>query len=84
MASEDFQVIDKQYGKNYVRLLHVKREGRLHQIRELEVNTKLTLNDVRDFTHGDNAKIIATDTQKNTVYILAKQYGVSSILCCFS
>jgi urate oxidase len=79
MGSEDFQIIDKQYGKNYVRLLHVKREGRRHQIRELEVNTKLTLNDVRDFTQGDNAKIIATDTQKNTVYILAKQYGVSSI-----
>ncbi|ELT87839.1 hypothetical protein CAPTEDRAFT_160432 [Capitella teleta] len=79
MSSEDIQIVDRQYGKNYVRLLHVKRHGALHDIRELEVDTKLCLDDVRDFTHGDNSKVIATDTQKNTVYILAKQHGVKTI-----
>ena len=76
---EDVKFVERQYGKNYVRLLHVKRQGLVHNVRELEVDTKLCLDDVRDFTHADNSKIIATDTQKNTVYILAKQHGVSTI-----
>ena len=28
---------------------------------------------------GDNAKVVATDTQKNTVYAFAQQYGVGEI-----
>ena len=82
MAGElsDSQVLfaDRRYGKNYVRLLHVRRDGNWHDIKELEVSTNLTLNDTRDFVFGDNSQIIATDSQKNTVYILAKQNGVSS------
>ena len=79
----DSQVIfeDRRYGKNYVRLLHVQREGSWHSIKELEVSTKLTLNDTRDFVFGDNSKVIATDSQKNTVYILAKKNGVSTMYC---
>lgn len=78
-ALADSEVIftDRRYGKNFVRLLHVKREGKRHTVRELEVSTNLTLNDTRDFVFGDNSQIIATDSQKNTVYILAKQNGVS-------
>ena len=32
----------------------------------------------QDYETGDNSDIIATDSQKNTVYILAKQHGISS------
>jgi len=53
-------------------------QGSVHTIRELEVETLLTLNSHKDYETGDNSDIIATDTQKNTVYILAKQYGISS------
>jgi urate oxidase len=66
------------YGKNYVKLLHVHREGKFHTIREYEVNTRLKLQSKKDFIAGDNKDIIATDTQKNIVYVLAKKYGVSS------
>jgi hypothetical protein len=66
------------YGKNSVKLLHVRRDGSFHTIREYEVSTHLKLLSKKDFMIGDNKDIIATDTQKNTVYILAKNYGVSS------
>ena len=79
MALSDFdiQFVDRCYGKNYVCLLHVKKEGSHHHVKELEVSTALTLNDAQDYLKGDNSKIVATDSQKNTVYILAKKYGVS-------
>ena len=80
LADSEVEFVDRQYGKNYVRLLHVRREGRQHYIRELEVNTKLTLNNAKDYMKGDNSSIIATDTQKNTVYILAKKFGVSTLI----
>lgn len=32
----------------------------------------------QDYETGDNSDIIATDSQKNTVYVLAKQHGVAS------
>jgi len=70
---------DRRYGKNYVRLLHVQRDGSWHNIKELEVSTDLTLNDTRDYVFGDNSKIVATDSQKNTVYILAKKNGIKTI-----
>jgi len=73
------EIVDRGYGKNEVRLFHVRREGNVHYIKDLEVNTRLTLATIKDFTHGDNSDIIATDTQKNTVYILAKQRGISCI-----
>jgi urate oxidase len=65
------------YGKNSVKLLHVRREGTFHTIREYEVDTHLKLQSKKDFIAGDNKDIIATDTQKNIVYVLAKKYGVS-------
>ena len=77
LTDSDVVFAERQYGKNYVRLLHVRREGKRHYIREIEVNSRLKLNSVKDFVTGDNSDIIATDSQKNTVYILAKQHGVS-------
>lgn len=75
--------VNTSFGKNYVKLLQLRREGQVHHIKELEVNTALTLSTVKDYTIGDNSDIIATDSQKNTVYILAKQHGVSLIACDF-
>ena len=31
------------------------------------------------YLHGDNSQIVATDTMKNTVYILAKKEGVAAL-----
>jgi Uricase (urate oxidase) len=66
------------YGKNHIKLLHTHRDGAFHTIREYEVDTHLKLHSNKDFIAGDNKDIIATDTQKNTVYVLAKRNGVSA------
>jgi urate oxidase len=52
--------------------------GLEHSIKEIEVSTRLTLSSQKDYLKGDNSDIIATDSQKNTVYVLAKKYGVKS------
>lgn len=53
-------------------------KGSVHSVKELEVSTLLTLSSQKDYLQGDNSDIIATDSQKNTVYVLAKQHGVKS------
>lgn len=45
---------------------------------EYEVSTRLTLASEKDYLLGDNSDIIATDSQKNTVYVLAKKFGIKS------
>ena len=47
--SDEFSIVDKGYGKSWVKLLHVKREGKKHTIREYEVDTKLTLSTENDY-----------------------------------
>src|ERR1700712_5878812 len=68
-----------QYGKAEVRLVYVDRSTPVHQITDLNVTSQL----IGDFgeTHdtGANDKIIATDTQKNTAYALARKDGVGAI-----
>merc|ERR1712215_569727 len=79
MVVESFKIVESAYGKAGVKILHVSKHGSVHTIRELEVETSLALNNYKDYEKGDNSDIIATDTQKNTVYILAKQFGISSL-----
>lgn len=69
--------MESYYGKSFVKLLHIARSGKVHTAKEVEVDTKLTLNSTIDYTIGDNRDIVATDSQKNIVYVTAKQYGVS-------
>lgn len=68
-----------QYGKAEVRLVHVDRSTPVHRITDVNVTSQL----VGDFsaTHltGDNSAVIATDTQKNTVYALARLGGIGAI-----
>ncbi|MEV8442705.1 factor-independent urate hydroxylase [Actinosynnema sp. NPDC051121] len=68
-----------QYGKAETRLVTVTRDGAVHTIKDLTVGTSLR-GDLAD-THltGDNSKVLATDTQKNTVYAFAKQAPVGEI-----
>ena len=65
------------YGKHCVRVLQHRRQGSRHDIKEVTVNTHLSLATQKDYIHGDNADVVATDSQKNTVYAVAKTKGVS-------
>ncbi|MGY1883875.1 factor-independent urate hydroxylase [Blastococcus sp. SYSU DS0753] len=67
-----------QYGKAEVRLVRLERGTPEHGIADLTVTTQLRGDFGAAYTDGDNAHVHATDTQKNTVYALAKEHGVAS------
>jgi urate oxidase len=67
------------YGKNAVNLSKVIRHGDHHEFRQISVNVVLEGDFETAHTTGDNTKILPTDTQKNTVYALAKEHFESSI-----
>ncbi|WIB68970.1 urate oxidase [Curtobacterium sp. MCBD17_035] len=68
-----------QYGKAEVRLVRVTRDTDRHEIEDLTITTQLRGAALADsYTSGDNAKVLATDTQKNTVYAFAREHGVHS------
>ncbi|MFZ0589827.1 MAG: urate oxidase [Bryobacteraceae bacterium] len=67
------------YGKTRVRLTYVDRARVPHDVRELSVNVLFEGDFGAAFTDGDNAKILPTDTMKNTVYVLARQICWDSI-----
>jgi len=70
---------DNRYGKAEVRLFTVGRDGERHELTDL--NVSIALSGDFDATHltGDNAEVLPTDTQKNTVYAFAKEHGVGQI-----
>lgn len=68
-----------QYGKAECRLVRVDRATATHALADLNVSTQLRGDFAAAYTDGDNAHVHATDTQKNTVYALAAEHGVSSV-----
>ena len=67
-----------RYGKSRVRLVRVKRHADRHDFQEWSVEILLQGDFESCFVEGDNSKILATDTMKNTVYSLARD---SSAAC---
>ena len=61
------------YGKSDVRLTKVMRKGKTHYLAEYSVNVQLTGDFSLAYLGGDNRKVIATDSIKNTVYVVAKE-----------
>jgi urate oxidase len=61
-----------QYGKAEVRLVRITRDTARHEIEDLNVTSQLRGDFEAAHIVGDNAHVVATDTQKNTVYALAK------------
>lgn len=65
-----------QYGKAEVRLVHIDRATPAHQIKDMNVTSQLTGDFAATHHTGDNSAVIATDTQRNAVYALARLHGV--------
>uniref|UniRef100_A0A8C5HHF2 Uricase n=1 Tax=Gouania willdenowi TaxID=441366 RepID=A0A8C5HHF2_GOUWI len=78
-ADQKVEFVRTGYGKNTVKVLCIRREGKHHYIIELKADVELTLKTRKDYLTGDNADIIPTDTIKNTVHALAKLRGVKNI-----
>jgi urate oxidase len=72
------QLISNSYGKTRVRLTKVARSADRHELAELSVDVTLHGDFERSYTHGDNSQVVATDSMKNTVYVLAKESPVDS------
>jgi urate oxidase len=68
-----------QYGKAENRVVRVYRDNGRHEIRDLNVSSALRGRFTDAHVTGDQADILPTDTQKNTVFAFAKEKGVRSI-----
>jgi urate oxidase len=66
-------LIRSTYGKGRVRVMRVYREGTYNEVRELTVKVLLEGGFDRSFTHADNSSVVATDTIKNIVNIVARE-----------
>jgi urate oxidase len=60
------------YGKGRVRVMRVARDTPRHEVRELNTQVMLDGAFSASFTSSDNSKVIATDTIKNIVNIIAR------------
>jgi urate oxidase len=60
-----------RYGKAKVRVLKKLQRDSLHTIKELEVQVLLAGDFESSYSDGDNQLVVATDTMKNTVNVLA-------------
>jgi urate oxidase len=67
------KLIQHQYGKAHVRVLKVIRTGTKHSLKELDVTVLLEGDFDASYTRADNRLVVATDSMKNTVNVLAKQ-----------
>jgi urate oxidase len=78
MTDHDIRLGDNQYGKAETRLVRVDRHDDRHEVTDLNVSTALAGDLAATHLTGDNAGVLPTDTQKNTVYAFARD-GISSI-----
>ncbi|WP_062351378.1 factor-independent urate hydroxylase [Herbidospora yilanensis] len=74
-----FTLGPNRYGKAETRVVRVTRHGDAHQIKDLNVSTSLSGDMTDVHLTGDNAAVLPTDTQKNTVYAFARKHGVGAI-----
>jgi len=68
-----------QYGKAETRLVRIYRDTHRHEIRDLSVSTALRGDFDAAHMVGDQAKVLPTDSQKNTCFAYAKERGVGEI-----
>jgi urate oxidase len=67
------------YGKSQIRLTRVTRHPDRHDLKELSVAVRLEGDFATSYLAGNNSNIVATDSMKNIVYVLAKKHGVGAI-----
>ena len=67
-----------RYGKAENRVVRIYRDTPRHEIRDLNVSTSLRGDFADAHVTGDQSHVLPTDTQKNTAFAYAKEYGVAS------
>ncbi len=66
-----------QFGKAEVRVVKITRDTERHEIEDLNVTSQLRGDFAAAHLAGDNSHVVATDTQKNTIYAFARE-GIGS------
>jgi len=72
-------VPSQSYGKSQVRLSRIQREVDHHDFFDLTFWIELDGDFVAAYTEGDNSNVVATDTMKNTIYVLASKHRIETI-----
>lgn len=67
-----------QFGKAENHVVRVYRDTKRHSMRDLNVTSQLRGDFLSAHTEGNNEHVVATDTQKNTVFAKAKENGIES------
>lgn len=63
------------YGKSDVRVTRLfRREGARFDVCQMSVNVRLRGDFAASYLEGDNSKVVATDSIRNTVYVLARRH----------
>ncbi|SDT43660.1 urate oxidase [Friedmanniella luteola] len=68
-----------QYGKAENRVVRIYRDTPRHEIRDLSVSTALRGDFGLAHTAGDQAAVLPTDSQKQTVYAYAREKGLRTV-----
>uniref|UniRef100_A0A8C3K1Q4 Uricase n=1 Tax=Calidris pygmaea TaxID=425635 RepID=A0A8C3K1Q4_9CHAR len=79
LTIKDIEVLNCEYGKNTIKFLRLRREGKKHFVKEVEVCTHLRLTSAHEYLDGNNSCVIPTDTIKNIVLVLAKKNGIPTL-----
>jgi urate oxidase len=69
---------DNRYGKAETRVVRIVRDAPRHEIRDRNVSTALRGDFAEAHETGDQAHVLPTDTQKNTVFAYARDHGTGS------
>lgn len=77
MSDSDIVLGFNQYGKAEVRVVKVTRDTARHEIDDLNVTSQLRGDFAAAHLEGDNAHVVPTDTQKNTIFAFARD-GIGS------
>jgi urate oxidase len=70
---------DHSYGKSNVRLTKVVRHADRHELFDITAGVQLQGDFAAAYCDGDNRACIATDSMRNTVYVLAKEHQFDCI-----
>lgn len=78
-ANRSCVLLHNSYGKSAVRLSKIVRRDGYQDLKELTVNIQLEGDFAGSYLDGDNSQIIATDSMKNIVYVLAAEHPLATL-----
>ncbi|WP_432547462.1 factor-independent urate hydroxylase [Kineococcus sp. SYSU DK004] len=70
---------DHRYGKAENRVVRFRRDTARHEVVDLNVTTTLRGDFADAYLHGDQSKVLPTDSQKNTAFAYAAADGATTV-----